>query len=266
MLLAKPLLRAKRDSTHVINNNKHKINMNAIKMARRLARDAAFKAPRYSARDGANPKSPNVLTRTQQQRQFGWLAPVMSAMGTTSRWAMSLNPDNQIVVGNGQPLEGIFTSPNALYNAAALAVQGQSGKTQASSQWAGATNTLTLTANTAAAFGAFVRISDTINNFKFGTYEIQLMNGATQLSYITVVVTSLPVEVVILAISNNVGRANVIDDPAPAVQFPYSAVAGAIGNINAGSMNAGNALYAETLNMRDIGNIVGAIGQGAILL
>jgi hypothetical protein len=243
--------------------------MKSQQLARRIARDArSFKAPRMSARDGANPNSPNVLSRTQQQRQFGWIAPVLSAMGTTSRWAMSLNPDNQIVVDNNAPLEGVFETAEALYNAAALAVQGASGKTKASASWpvAPATQTLTLTANTTAAFGVYVRISDTVNNFKFGSYEIQLLSTGVVTGYVTMVVTSLPAELIILSISNNVGRAAVVPNLSPSVVFPYSAVSGATGNVNAGSMNAGNALYAETLNMRDIGNIVGAIQQGVILL
>jgi len=244
----------------------------------RDGRNGALLGPRSIMRDGnfpplrydRTPMGPSLNTMGPRiaLTQFGWIGAAIGTMGNTSRWACSLNPDNEVIAAQTYPLEGLFTTPAALLNAANIACAGSSGKTIATAQWpaVAAATTLTLTANTSVAFGARVKISNSVTNFKFGTYEIQLATGATVLSYVFVQVTSLPVDIVILAINNNAGKATVVGDSAPAVIFPYSAVAGAIGNSNAGSMVAGDFLYAETLNMRDIGNIYDAVQHGAILL
>jgi hypothetical protein len=231
---------------------------------RRLARDGArMRDAAPGQRNGVNRITPRA-----QLSQFGWIGPALSQMGNTSRWAVSMNPDNEIVAANGYPLETLATTPTALLNACYIACQGQAGKTYATIAQPGtpAAATLTLTANTANAFGARVRISNAITAYKYATYEIQFATGTTVLSYILVQVVSLPCDIIILGISNNAGKANVIGNTAPAVIFPFSATAGAIGNLNYGSMAAGDVLYAETLNMRDIGNIVDAEQNGAILI
>lgn len=238
--------------------------------------EQALSNPRVIMRDrrkmmrDANPaaanQSGNRLGPAASLRAFGWIGPALSVMGNTARWAYSLNPDNDIVAAPTYPLESMATTPAALLNACAIAVAGASGKTAASGVWATAALTLTLTANTTNAFGAFVRISNSTTNFKYGTYEIQFAIGATVISSVWVQVTSLPCEVVILGINNNAGKGTIVGNATPTVIFPYSATAGAIGNLNAGALTTSDVLYAETLNMRDIGNIVNAVGQGAILL
>lgn len=213
--------------------------------------------------------SPNAITPSQAMTQFGWIGPVISAMGDTARWAVSLNPDNMVVSGQGYPLETLATSPGALLNACEIACQGAAGKTATAGVWAAATLDLALTANTSNAFGAYIRISNSITSFKFATYELMFATGATvasAISYVWVNVTTLPCEIVILGINNAAGKATIVPNTTPNVVVPYSAVAGAIGNINAGSFAAGDVIYAETLNMRDIGNIVDAVEGGAILL
>lgn len=79
-----------------------------------------FKQPRLIARDmkrrrDANKAGPassgNQLTRAAGLRQFGWIGPAISFMGNTARWAYSLNPDNDIIVAPGYPLEAMSTSP-----------------------------------------------------------------------------------------------------------------------------------------------------------
>jgi len=217
-----------------------------------------------------NPRGPsnNVMGPAQILTQFGWIGPAMATMGNTARWACSLNPDNEVIAGPAYPLESMATSPAALVNAAMIACAGQAGKTITTALWpaVAAATTLDLAGNTVTAFGARVKIANSITNFKFASYEIQFAMGATVLSYIIVEVTSLPVDIIILGINNNAGKATVVGAATPAVIFPYSAVPGAVGNINAASMVTGDLLYAETLNMRDIGNLYDAVEQGAILI
>jgi len=193
----------------------------------------------------------------------------LSNMAGQGRWAYSLNTENDVIDGTAMPLEGMATTPNALVNACEIAVAGASGKNFGSTAWPAvpAAQTITLTTNlTATVFGVLVRISNSTNLFKFGTYEIQLLNGATVIGYVLIQAATLPVEVVILAINNNAGKGIVVPNAVPSVVVPYSAVAGAIGNLNAGSFGTGDVIYAESLNMRDLGNIANAVDNGAILL
>jgi hypothetical protein len=253
-----------------------KNNYNATNQNRMMARDSRgiSVGPRTmrQARDAstASPSSSgNVLGRRQQLRQFGWIGPTLSECGATARYALSLNPDNDVIIANTYPLECLSTSPASLINACMLAVQGDSGKTYASyiatATQATTNQTIDLTTNTKNAFGAFVRISNSTTNFGYGTYEIQLANNATVMSSILIQVTSLPVEVIILAISNNAGKGSVTQDPAPKIIIPFSNSAG-VGNLNYNTVKTADIFYAETLNMRDIGNVVDAMQQGAILI
>jgi len=238
---------------------------------RTIMRDGVrpFRGPRSVMRDVA-PRGPsnNVLGPASALTQFGWIGPAMATLGNSARWAISLNPDNEVIAGPGYPLETQAQTPGAIVNAAVIAVAGASGKTITTSTWPAvpAATTLDLSANTTLAFGARVKISNSTTNFKFGSYELIFATGVTALSYVIVEVTSLPVDVVILAINNNAGKATIVGAVSPAVIFPYSAVPGAIGNINAGALVTGDFLYAETLNMRDIGNIYDALQAGAILI
>jgi hypothetical protein len=212
----------------------------------------------------------NSLAPPANLAQFGWMATAISDMGNTQRWAASLNPDNIIVAANTYPLETLYTTPVSLLNACMIACAGAAGKTYAAATWpAQGTATpvpLTLTANTTTAFGAYVRISNALTTFKFASYEIQFGISGTVYSSILVEVTSLPVEIIILSISNAAGKATVIADNAPVVTFPSNATSGNTGNVNYGSLAVGDVLYAETLNMRDIGQLVGAVQAGQIQL
>jgi hypothetical protein len=215
---------------------------------------------------GAPTRSNNILTEQQLLAQFGWIGPAMAIMGSSQRWACSLNPDNEVIAAQSYPLETMAQTPAALLNQANIACAGSAGKTLTSGVWATAALSLPLTANTTTAFGARVRISNAPTVLKFGMYEIQFAITATVISYILVQVVSLPIDIVILGINNNAGKATIVPNTAPNVIIPYSATPGAIGNMNAGSLNAGDVITAETLNMRDIGNIWGAIEEGAIVI
>jgi hypothetical protein len=178
----------------------------------------------------------------------GWMGPALSAMGAARRWVMSMDPENQLIVAQGQPLLLAHDSPASLTNACALAVQGDGTKNIQEVAWPAvpADTTLTLTAGIKV-FGVFVRISNSVLNFKFGTYNFRLLNGATVSGDVFVRVKKLPVEIVMLAITNVSGLASVTTNAAASVLFPLATNP---------SLLTPDVLYCETLNMRDMGDVI----------
>jgi hypothetical protein len=249
---------------------------------RRIARD--YRGVNRRARDvlpALQTTSGNALPAPSPLSQFGWIGQAIGDMGNTQRWADSDNTDNEIIAGGSYPLETLATSPAALLNASLIACAGQAQKnfgaiTGLTTTATVATNSITLYSATVptTVFGVRIRISNSLTNFKFATYELQLWNGVpTALSsltgaasYIYITVASLPVDIIMLNIANAAGKATIIGNSAPVVLVPYSTTAGSAGYVNAGSVAITDVFYAETLNMRDIGNIAGAISAGQISL
>lgn len=229
----------------------------------RFMRDAATarrgRMARGVMRDTLTP-SHNALSPAASLKQFGWIGPAISNMGNSARWACSLNSDNEVIAGTNMPLESMATTPAALLNACMIASLGNGIKnTAAASLTNGTAATIDLSTGGAIAFGARIKLSNSITNFKFSTYEFQLATTATVIADVLVEATSLPVDVVILSISNTGGKATITPDQVPKVIIPATGV-------NAGSIVTGDVVYCETLNMRDIGNIYNALENGAILL
>jgi hypothetical protein len=214
----------------------------------------------------------NVLPTANSLTSFGWMGQALGDMGNASSWADSLNPDNQIIIPQGYPLESMATTPAALLNACLIACAGNGVKNYASvsitAPAAGTPQTINLGVTATQAFGIRVRISNALTSFKFGTYEIILASAATvasAISYVLVQVGSLPVDVIILAQSNTAGKGTIIGTTTPYLVIPFNTVASGLpGGINLGSVVAGDVWYAETLNMRDIGNIQAAVDAGAV--
>lgn len=248
------------------------INYNASLMQPRVRARFARDMNRRVARDiTPNVASQNTLPPSNPLSSFGWMGTAIGAMGNMANWAYSMNPDNTVIVGGSLPLETLATTPAALLNACYIAAQGQAGKTFIAAAWATAELDLALTANSAAVFGARIRVTNSVTTFKFSTYELILspnstLAGGSNYSYVLVEAVSLPVDVILLSISNAAGKATIVTNATPYVIVPYSATAGAIGNVNKGALAAGDVIYAESLNMRDIGNILAAAGSGALTI
>jgi hypothetical protein len=197
--------------------------------------------------------TPTVIARNQIGTKqpiykFGWVGSTLNKMADTRRWAWSFNPNNQIILtgtsGIQQPLLMIHTSPAEVLNAARLAVQGNSFKIISQAAWAGADLSLTLTGATV--FGVRVRVTNSVLNFKYAAVNIRVLNGATLSSEIWVQTNQLPLDVMILTITNANGLASVVPITNPVVTFLLANNAGLV---------AGDIMYAESINMRDIGDI-----------
>jgi hypothetical protein len=262
----------------------------------KTVRDRAFGQRRMMRDVMPGITTTNQLPPANSLTAFGWMGQALGDMGNGSAWADSLNSDNEIVIPTGFPLESMATSPAALLNACLIACAGNGTKnygTQAIIAGAvgqggpGAAGVvgnqgIALQTQACTVFGMRVRISNALTTFKFGSYEFILGTtapanavaypAASVLSYIIVQVASLPVDVVMLAITNTAGKGTVVGTSTPYCVIPFTpagtalAAAGAYGSgyINQGSFAVTDAVYAETLNMRDIGNIEAAVGSGAL--
>lgn len=187
--------------------------------------------------------TPNRLGAPQNSAQFGYFAPYITNMANTRRWAQSVDENNAVVVAQSYPLQLVSTTPVDLLNSCKIAAQGSSVKAIVTG--AGAATDTTLDLGNIKSFGVHVRIADSALNFKFGTYAITLRDGTTPLGQVYVLANRLPVDVYLLGISNAGGQAQVtsIVNPQVVVQ----------GSTNGSSVTTTSVLFAETLNMRDIG-------------
>jgi hypothetical protein len=175
---------------------------------------------------------------------FGWIATVLATLVQQGRFCLSLDPENQVIPTSTQPLTLGYNDPSVLLQACLLAVQGDGTKNFAQALWAGAD--LTVAPATARVFGLRIRISNSVLNFKFGAYQMNFLDNATVRSTVLVQVRKLPVDLIILSISNTAGMATVVPTTLPGIQFLLAS--------NPALVN-GDVIYAETLNQRDIGNI-----------
>lgn len=207
--------------------------------------------PRQSRRERRALKRLNKLQKGQQEMKFGWVAPLFSRMGQTRRWAWSLNPNNQVIVTGTstiqQPLLMIHSSGSEVLNAARLAVQGKSEKIIQQAAWAGVDLSLTLNGTTV--FGVRVRCSNSVLNFKYGAVNVRLLDGATLRGEVWVQTNQLPLDIILFAITSANGLASIVPIVNPVVTFLLA---------NNAALVAGDILYAESLNMRDIGDVPNA--------
>lgn len=189
---------------------------------------------------------PNRIGAKDLQYKFGWVGPAITRLGNTRRWAIAQNNANQIFIEPGKPVETLYNSPNELLSAARLAVAGNAAKIWAQAAWAAADLSLTLTGATV--FGVRIRITNSVLNYKFGAVKIGILSGATVLSTITVLSAQLPVDLIALTINDAAGRATIVGVANPIVRFLLA---------DNTALVAGDQLYAESLNARDIGDITG---------
>lgn len=201
-------------------------------------------------------KTLNTLGADDPISKFGWIGKALSVMGNTRRWAVSLNPSNQIIINQSFPLMMVHDSPVEVLNACRIAVQGEGAKTINQSLAPSPAANFTVSAGTKKVFGVRVRISNSVLNFKFGTYNIQLLDGAVLLGQVFVVVKELPLDIVMLGISNVSGQATIIPIAVPNVTMNSAD--------NPALVAGSDVVHAESLNMRDIGNIPNAERAGAI--
>jgi hypothetical protein len=184
--------------------------------------------------------------------QTGWLGPALSALASQSRFAISLDPENSIFVNTTNPLILAYPSPDALLAACQMAVQGDATKGFNQAVVANPVVNVTLAAATGTkVFGLRIRITDSVLNFKFGTYQINFTDATSTTPVVratfNVVARKLPVDVICLSVSNSAGLATVVPSTDAGIQVLAAS--------NAALTPGQDALYVETLNQRDLGYI-----------
>jgi len=180
--------------------------------------------------------------------QFGYLGPVLTKMANSRRWAVVTSDANQVIVQQAYPLQLLQTTPIDLLNAARIAAQGSAVKAYESAFMPAAGADLTINLGTVRSFGVRVRISDSPLEFKFGSYNVKVKDGATVLGEIEVLANKLPAEVIILGISNAGGQAT-----CTTIVNPQVVVAGSANGSS--TVTASTTVWAETLNLRDVGTV-----------
>lgn len=191
----------------------------------------------------------NALGAAKPNTKFGWLGPIFTKMANDRRWLYSFNERNQIVVTNPFPLATLHERPNDFLNAGRIAVAGNATKFLGKAAWPAVPADTSITLTGAVVFGLRVRISNNINTFKFASYNIQVLSGATVIADFDVQTNQLPLDVIVLTTTSANGLASIIGVTTPIVRFLLATNPG---------LASGDFLYCESLNMRDIGNIPNA--------
>lgn len=176
-------------------------------------------------------------------------------MADERRYLHSFNLRNQMVVTNPFPLATLHERPNDFLNAARIAVAGNATKFLGKAAWPAVPADTSITLTGAVVFGLRIRVSNNINTFKFASYNIQILSGATVISDFDVQTNQLPLDVIALTVTSANGLASIIGVTTPIVRFLLATNPG---------LASGDFLYCESLNMRDIGNIPNAESACAI--
>jgi len=191
------------------------------------------------------PKVHKVKPAKQQKYPgaIGWMATVLAEMGRKRCWALPVSGKTDIVITQGQPLYLAQTQPSQVIRQCQIAAQGSASKGIGTALAPAVLADFTINLGTIKSFGVRVKIADSLNGFKYGVYNIQLLDGATVIGDVFIRPATNVADVVILGISNNGGQASIIPIANPQVKL-----------VNANSsMASGNSVTAETLNERDLG-------------
>lgn len=192
--------------------------------------------------------SNNVLGLADpSQASFGYLGPVFSKMANTRRWVVPTSANNTIVVNQAYPLQLLQQTPGEILNAARIAAQGEATKAYENAIMPAAGADLTLDLGLVRSFGVRVRITDSVLAFKYGTYTVTLRDGAATILGVAVVIANeVPAEIIMMGISSAGGQATV-----RTIQNPQVVIAGSASGSS--TVTASTQVWAETLNLRDVG-------------
>lgn len=198
-------------------------------------------------------RTPNALGAPAPDAAFGYLAPVLTAMANTRRWAVATRNDNTVIINQNYPLQLVSQTPLELLNACRISAQGSAVKATAQAVMPAAGADLTLNLGNVKSFGVRVRLTDSPLNFKFGTYTIQLKDGSTVLGQVYLTAAKLPGEVILLGVSNAGGQAT-----NTSIANPQVTIIGSAATTDASAtVSSSTFVFVETLNMRDIGVVTG---------
>lgn len=173
---------------------------------------------------------------------IGWMGSAIAAMGARRAWNWAVSDKTEIIVAQTFPLYTAHTNAEDLFRACKIAAQGSATKATGVSIAVAATNT-TVDLGNVKSFGVRVKIANSPLNFKYGAYTVNLQDGATVLSTVVIRPATNVADFVLLGTSNNGGQASVVP-----IANPRIVVVDATS-----SQTVGDAVFAETLNERDLG-------------
>lgn len=194
--------------------------------------------------------NPNIIGSAAATSSFGYLGPCLTRMANDRRWALPQLDENSVVVNQAYPLQLLQQTPLELLNAVRINAQGSSVKAyeQITMPAGGADATVNL--GNVRCFGVRVRITDSPLQFKFGAYILTLRDGTTPIGEVAFLANKVPAEIIMLGISNAGGQAT-----AATIANPQIVITG---ETNGSATTDTTVVWAETLNLRDLGTVARA--------
>lgn len=186
------------------------------------------------------------------EMDIGWMQNIILNAAEARAIAYPISSRTEIIVAQGFPIYLTASSGQQLIAACKIAAQGSGNKAVATALMANPPVDTTLDLSSINSFGVRVKIADSLNNFKYGVYDVQLLDNATVLSEIFVRAATNVIDFVMFGISNVGSQASIKPIVVPKVKIIAAT----------SSLAAGNSFTAETLNERDLGL---SIGPGAPL-
>jgi len=181
---------------------------------------------------------------------IGWMSAVLTEMAALRTPAYSMVAGNEVIITQGYPLFLMAATPADVETSARMAVQGSGSKNVQVAAFANPPIDLAVNHTGYKSFGVRVKITDSPLAFKYGIYRITLGDVGTALLDIQVRATKLPVDVVMLGISNVGGQGSIISIVSPRVTV----------TVADSTVAAAHSLISETLNERDLGRMVARVG------
>jgi hypothetical protein len=182
---------------------------------------------------------------SNRKLEIGWLSAVLVEMADLRTPAYSMVPGNEVIIVQGYPLRTMHSTPEDLESACRTAVQGSGAKNVQVATFATPPVDLAVNHTAIKSFGVRVKLADSPLTFKYGIYHITLGEVGTALLAIQVRASRLPVDVIMLGVSNVGGQGSVISITSPRVTV----------TVLESTVTAASHLISESLNERDLGRL-----------
>jgi len=177
--------------------------------------------------------------------RIGWLGKSLLTMGRNRSWVYSLTDGCTIIPLQGYPLKLKQSGEKELWDACNIATLGDGKKDIQSTVIPAPPFVNTDLTLTQPAFGVKIKYSNSMLSFNLGTFRFALLDTATLVSEVYVMPIRIPIEFVMLGISDTGGQASLKRIAAPVVRIIAANSA----------MSTGDSFSAETLNQRDLGSM-----------
>jgi hypothetical protein len=166
-------------------------------------------------------------------------------MANTQRWAYSLDGNSEIKPLTAYPQLHMHNSIGSLQTAIRLALRGSGGYDElTASAPTPPIADLTVTLSAVRSFGVRIGLTNNITAFRFAVYRMQVLDAAVIQTEFNVKAPRIPMDILVLSVSNVNGTMTIIELNAPVVKVIFA---------SSPALNAGDTLSVATLTMRDLG-------------